>query len=120
MVKDGEKLGSTEYVATLIQQTVGGDLFCIKTVEAYPLDHPLVDHASEERDVDFRPELATHVENFEQYEWIMQVFIQETQTDVLGASFLRIACLAVPLTAVNALIIYTMQAMGEGGAGRRL
>lgn len=46
--------------------------------------------------------------------WIMQAFIQEAQTSVLGASFLRIACLAVPLTAVNALIIYTMQAMGKG------
>ncbi len=47
--------------------------------------------------------------------WIMQTFIQEAQTSALGASFLRIACLAVPLTAVNALIIYTMQAMGKGG-----
>ncbi len=46
--------------------------------------------------------------------WIMQAFIQEAQTSVLGASFLRITCLAVPLTAVNALIIYTMQAMGKG------
>ena len=46
--------------------------------------------------------------------WIMQAFIQEAQTSALGASFLRIACLAVPLTAVNALIIYTMQAMGKG------
>lgn len=46
--------------------------------------------------------------------WIMRAFIQEVQTSTLGASFLRIACLAVPLTAVNALIIYTMQAMGKG------
>ena len=44
----------------------------------------------------------------------MQAFIHEAQTSALGASFLRIACLAVPLTAVNALIIYTMQAMGKG------
>ena len=47
--------------------------------------------------------------------WIMLTFIQEAQTSALGASFLRIACLAVPLTAVNALIIYTMQDMGKGG-----
>lgn len=46
--------------------------------------------------------------------WIMQAFIQQAQTSTLGASFLRIACLAVPLTAVNALIIYTLQAMGKG------
>lgn len=46
--------------------------------------------------------------------WVMKFFIQEAQTSTLGISFLRIACLAVPLTAVNALIIYTMQAMGKG------
>ena len=44
VVKDGEKLGDTEYVAELIQETVGGDLFRIETVKEYPLDHdPLVD-----------------------------------------------------------------------------
>ena len=35
-------------------------------------------------------------------------------TASLGASFLRIACLAVPLTGVNFLISYTLQAMGKG------
>lgn len=30
VVRDGEKLGSTEYVAELIQETVGGDLFRIE------------------------------------------------------------------------------------------
>lgn len=48
--------------------------------------------------------------------WIMQAFIQEEQTSILGAEFLRIACLAVPFTAVNALIIYTLQAMGKGAS----
>lgn len=46
--------------------------------------------------------------------WILHAFIQETETSTLGASFLRIVCLAVPLTSVNALIIYTLQAMGKG------
>ena len=46
--------------------------------------------------------------------WILGAFIRELQTSLLGAGFLRIACLAVPLTAVNALIIYTLQAMGKG------
>ena len=46
--------------------------------------------------------------------WLMQSFIRDTQTSLLGTSFLRIACLAVPLTSVNALIIYTLQAMGKG------
>lgn len=45
---------------------------------------------------------------------ILHLFIPEEQTSALGASFLRIACLAVPFTAVNFLISYTLQAMGKG------
>lgn len=45
---------------------------------------------------------------------ILHVFIPEAQTSTLGARFLRIACLAVPLTSVNFLISYTLQAMGKG------
>lgn len=41
-------------------------------------------------------------------------FIREEATAQLGTVFLRIACLAVPITSVNALIIYTLQAMGKG------
>lgn len=75
VVKDGEKLGNTQYVAELIQQTMGGDLFRIETVEEYPLDHdPLVDQAAEEQDADARPELTDHVENFEQYEYVFLGF----------------------------------------------
>lgn len=46
--------------------------------------------------------------------WIVMSFIPEEQTILLGTSFLRIACLATPLMSVNALIIYTLQAMGKG------
>lgn len=45
---------------------------------------------------------------------ILHLFIPEEQTSTLGAQFLRIACLAVPLTSVNFLISYTLQAMGKG------
>lgn len=45
---------------------------------------------------------------------ILHLFIPEEETATLGASFLRIACLAVPLTSVNFLISYTLQAMGKG------
>lgn len=45
---------------------------------------------------------------------IMHLFIPEIRTSTLGASFLRIACLAVPLTSINFLISYTLQAMGKG------
>lgn len=75
VAKNGEKLGNTEYVAGLIRQTVGGDLFRIETIEPYPLDHdPLVNQAAEEQDADFRPELAAHVENFGQYEYVFLGF----------------------------------------------
>lgn len=47
---------------------------------------------------------------------ILHLFIPEAQTSALGAAFLRIACLAVPLTSVNFLISYTLQAMGKGAA----
>lgn len=46
--------------------------------------------------------------------FILPAFIEDPQTSQLGAEFLRIACLAVPFTAINALIIYTLQAMGKG------
>lgn len=45
---------------------------------------------------------------------ILHLFIPEAETSTLGARFLRIACLAVPLTSVNFLISYTLQAMGKG------
>ncbi len=45
---------------------------------------------------------------------ILRLFIPEVETSALGARFLRIACLAVPLTSVNFLISYTLQAMGKG------
>ncbi|HBN55748.1 MAG TPA: flavodoxin [Lachnospiraceae bacterium] len=75
VVSEEEKLGNTQYVAEVIQDAVGGDLFRIETVEEYPLDHdPLVDQAAEEQDADLRPVLASHVENFEQYETVILGF----------------------------------------------
>lgn len=72
VVRDEEKLGNTQYVAQLIQETVGGDLFRIETVQQYPLDHdPLVNQASDEKAQAVRPELSAHVENFEQYDTIL-------------------------------------------------
>lgn len=72
VVKDEEVLGNMEYMALTIQDAIGGDLFRIETKEAYPLDHePLVDQAAEEQDENARPELATHIENPEQYDTIL-------------------------------------------------
>lgn len=75
VVRDGERQGNTEYVAKIIQETVGGDLFRIETIQDYPLDHDLlVDQAADEQDESLRPELAGHVENMEQYDTIILGF----------------------------------------------
>lgn len=72
VVKDGQVMGNLEYMAGVIQQTVGGDLFRIETVEEYPLDHePLVDQAAEEQDEEARPELSTQIEDPDQYDTIL-------------------------------------------------
>lgn len=72
VVSDGEVMGNVEYMASVIQETIGGDLFRIETVQSYPLDHdPLVDQAAQEQEEDARPELATHVENPDQYDTVI-------------------------------------------------
>lgn len=72
VVKDGEKLGNTQYVAQLIHDTIGGDLFRIETVSGYPLEHDaLLDHASNEQSSNARPELTAVVENFAEYDTIL-------------------------------------------------
>ena len=72
VVRDGEILGNVEYMAQTIQQAVGGDLLRIETVEEYPLEHEaLVDFAAEEQEAGARPELATQIENLEQYDTII-------------------------------------------------
>ena len=36
---DGEVLGNNQYIAQIIQQETGGDLFAIETVQEYPTTH---------------------------------------------------------------------------------
>ena len=72
VVREGQVMGNLEYMADVIQQTIGGDLFRIETVEEYPLDHePLVDQAAEEQDEEARPELSIQIENPDQYDTIL-------------------------------------------------
>lgn len=71
VVEDGEVLGNVEFLATIIQDTVGGDLFQIETVQQYPLERDaLVDQAAREQDENARPELATHIDDLEQYDTV--------------------------------------------------
>lgn len=69
IVKDGQMVGNTQYLANLIQQGTGGDLFLIQTAEKYPADYDAVDRQggieSRERP---RPALAAHVENISNYD----------------------------------------------------
>ena len=68
---DGAVLGNNQYVAQLIQQETGGDLFRIETVQEYPGSHdPLLEFAYNERAEDARPELSTQIENLDSYDTI--------------------------------------------------
>lgn len=50
LVSDGKLQGNTEYVATVISEATGGDLFEIKTVHTYPGTHKeLIDAAKKNR-----------------------------------------------------------------------
>ena len=71
VVVDGDVLGNTQYIAQLIQQQTGGDLFRIETVQEYPGSHdPLLEFAYNERAEGARPELAAQMENLDSYDII--------------------------------------------------
>lgn len=64
-------IGNTEAAALEIQRQVGGNLFAIHTVQAYPVSHRECSAiAEEEMRSDARPELATHLENMEDYDTV--------------------------------------------------
>lgn len=68
---NGETLGNNEYIAQIIQQQTGGDLFSIETVQEYPTTHdPLLEYAYNEQAENARPELATQIENPDKYDVI--------------------------------------------------
>ena len=71
VVKDNQVFGNVEYMANVINKTIGGNLFQIKTEEDYPLNHEaLVDRAAQEQDDNARPVISTHVENIYAYDTI--------------------------------------------------
>lgn len=72
---DGEVMGNNEYIARLIRQEVGGDLFSIETVQEYPTTHdPLLGFAYEEKSDNARPELATKITDPDSYDVIFLGF----------------------------------------------
>lgn len=75
ILSDGRILGNTQYVATIIGEATGGDLFEIRTVRTYPGSHKaLIDAAKEEIDNAARPELATHIQHPEEYDVVFVGF----------------------------------------------
>lgn len=75
VIVDGKLQGNTQYVASIISEATGGDLFEIKTVKKYPGTHrALVDAAKEEVEAKARPELATRIRNLEDYDVIFVGF----------------------------------------------
>lgn len=75
IISEGEVLGSTEYIAKVIQEATGGDLFAIKTVQQYPGTHKeLIDFAKKEVEAKARPKLSTHINNLDKYDVIFVGF----------------------------------------------
>ena len=63
--------GNTRFAAEQIQKLTGGTLFEIKPAKAYPSDYSAcVDQAKQECRDEFKPELATKVEDFSKYDVI--------------------------------------------------
>lgn len=69
---DDKMYGTTEYVAQVIAQATGGNLFEIKTKHTYPTQthKALIDYAKEEKQSKTYPEIANKIPNIEQYDVI--------------------------------------------------
>lgn len=58
-------VGNTEFVATMIREMTGGDLFHIEAVHTYPLDYTeTTETAKQELRSNARPKLTRHLETF--------------------------------------------------------
>lgn len=69
LVSNGKVMGNTQYIASVISEATGSDLFEIKTVHTYPGSHKaLIDAAKVEIDNNARPKLATHIQNLNDYD----------------------------------------------------
>lgn len=63
--------GNTRSQAEMIHDQVGGDLVEIKTTLPYPQDYDtVVDQAKRQQQQNFRPQLATHIDNLDTFSTI--------------------------------------------------
>ena len=81
VVTQGEDiLGNMEYIAQLLQDVTGGDIHFIQTSKQYPSDYDSSDnneldvYVNKENRENARPELATHVENIDDYDTVFRGF----------------------------------------------
>lgn len=66
---DGEMLGNTQYMAYVIQENTGANIFRIIPEKPYPTKHnELVDLASKEKAQSARPKFVGGIENFSEYD----------------------------------------------------
>ena len=71
VVIDGEVLGNTQYMAYVIAENTGADIFRIEPETPYPTDHEtLVDLAAEEQDTNARPAVKNQIENLADYDTV--------------------------------------------------
>ena len=69
--ENGERLGNTQYMAYVIQENTGADLFRIQPKTPYPTDHDeLLRVAQEEIRTNARPEIDGIIENFDDYDTV--------------------------------------------------
>ncbi len=121
----GELYGNTQYIATLIQQHTGGDLFLIQTEEKYPSVYEQIDEqGGEEHRSGIRPKLAAHVENMDDYSIIflgypiwyydmpMAVYSFLEEYDLSGKTIIR--------GSETGPIIHPPAGQWSGAPGRRL
>ena len=66
---NGERLGNTQYMAQVIQENTGADIFRIEPTAPYPTDHEaLLEAAQDEIRTNARPEINGTIENFDSYD----------------------------------------------------
>lgn len=66
---NGERLGNTQYMANVIQENTGADIFRILPKNPYPTDHDeLLAVAQDEIRTNARPEIDGTIENFDSYD----------------------------------------------------
>ena len=68
VVVNGEVLGNNQYIAQLIQQNTGADIFRIEPVTPYPKNHGEIEQiATQEKQNEALPPILNKIENFDSY-----------------------------------------------------